>query len=238
VFTLLASCRSSDPFKKEIQNSTLDTANRFLDQVLHPRSKKDLLKSYTLLSRASRNVLPEREFLEALEKNINRTSRGKLSPWEKFELSDGSALVYILNKYNYNNLLMKYREFSIYKVQLIPDENGFSIDLSRELSFSGMKVVASGIVKELGEKGVAELRQKIRRDADDHQFQVDLKSRGTQEDRMVEKCLNEGEAYYDAEEYRKSLVQFQKALGIDPENQKAQTYIERCKKALQFGLNG
>jgi len=156
--------------------------------------------------------------------------------WEKKELSDGSSLVYLLQKHNFSILKMKLTEYAVLRVHLIRESNNWVVDFGNE-SKQSLDIIASGDLETLTDEKIVELKNMLNTDVADFQFKIDITNSVSNEVDLTEKCIQEGEVLYDKEEYRKALMQFQKALSIDPENPKAKTYISSCKKALSFAKN-
>ena len=51
---------------------------------------------------------------------------------------------------------------------------------------------------------------------------------------LFKACYDLGKKLYDNGDYRKSILQFQKALSLQPDNKEIQNYIEKCEKAIQI----
>ncbi len=54
------------------------------------------------------------------------------------------------------------------------------------------------------------------------------------EEKLYKSCFNKGKALYDAGEYRKAIVQFQKALNFNKNDEQAKIYIKKCERAIQI----
>ncbi|MCD6459723.1 tetratricopeptide repeat protein [bacterium] len=51
---------------------------------------------------------------------------------------------------------------------------------------------------------------------------------------LFKACYDLGKKLYDNAEYRKAILQFQKALNLQPDNKDIQNYIDKCEKAIQI----
>ena len=51
---------------------------------------------------------------------------------------------------------------------------------------------------------------------------------------LFKACYDLGKKLYDNGEYRKSILQFQKALNLQPDNLEIKNYIDKCEKAIQI----
>jgi len=233
----LSSCKSTDPFKQEIKKSTMNLAVDFAENFENPSSKKAVKKAYEQLSSKSKaNILID-EFLSTVLSRYSNEQiykrKMKIILWEKKELSDNSTLVYILKKDKFNVLKMALTEYAVLRVHLIKEDNNWVVDFGNN-SKQHLDIIASGDLETLTEEKIIELKSMLTTDVADFQFKIDINNTISNEVDLTKKCIQEGEILYDKEEYRKSLMQFQKALSINPENSKAKTYIKRCKKALSF----
>ncbi len=235
-----SSCKSTDPFKQEIQKSTINLAVEFAENFVNPSSKKMIKKAYEQLSEISKDNILIDTFLSTIVSRYPSEQiykrKMEIMLWEKFDLSDGSSLVYLLQKDNFSILKMKLTEYAVLRVHLIRENNNWVIDFGNE-SKQYLDIIASGDLETLTDEKIVELKNMLNTDVADFQFEIDITNSVSNEVDLTEKCIQEGEVLYDKEEYRKSLMQFQKALSIDPENTKAKTYISRCKKALSFVKN-
>lgn len=54
------------------------------------------------------------------------------------------------------------------------------------------------------------------------------------EEKLYESCFDKGKVLYDAGEYRKAIVQFQKALNFNTNDEQAKNYIKKCERAIQI----
>ena len=54
------------------------------------------------------------------------------------------------------------------------------------------------------------------------------------EAKLYESCFDKGKVLYDAGEYRKAIVQFQKALNFNKSDEHAKNYINKCERAIQI----
>jgi tetratricopeptide (TPR) repeat protein len=237
---LMPSCRSTDPFVEEAQNSTLNLAERFLEDYENPGTKRTIQENYKRFSEKTREALSLSDFYSHV---MSRYARGEIvprkveiTPWEKFEISDGTVLVYLLKKYKFKPFRRHYGAYDIIRLHLVKENGQWAVHLDEELPFDGFTPVESGDYSLLNEEKVASLHDAVRDNARRFQFDLDMASRPSREESMADLCVRQGERLYDREEYRKALMQFQKALSIDPANEKAQTYVDRCKRAINLGL--
>ncbi len=54
------------------------------------------------------------------------------------------------------------------------------------------------------------------------------------EDQLFDNFFESGKKAYDAGDYRKAIIQFQKAVSIKPDDVSAKLFIEKCEKAIQI----
>ncbi|EKD27309.1 MAG: hypothetical protein ACD_79C00764G0004 [uncultured bacterium] len=237
---LVFSCKSTDPFKYDAQNSALNFAQIFLNDFENPSSLKVALGSYEKLSESSKQKVSLPDYkklvLTRYPNSIIYAEKMDISTWEKVELSDESVLVYMLKKYNFKTLRRRFDSYSIIRLHLIKENEKWVIDVGSDEAFSGFYTPESGAYGDLDESKMASLRESIKKDAEVYQFNIDRSNMESQTNVLAETCIAEGEKLYDEESYRKALMQFQKALSISPENEKAKIYINRCKKAINLGL--
>ena len=234
----LVGCRSTDPFQKEVQNSSLNLALQFAQDFRDFENEDALRKAHDRLDSESRDLIPFSSFSQAALAANSQEDRNKveIQTWEKISLKDGDALIYLLEKYDFKKLRLKYMKYAILRIRVTKEDGVYKVKFDSSSEFSGIDQLFEGNYQEMDELGISRLRRQIKENAEDYQFQESLKNKKTPQVEMVEKCLQLGEELYDQEEYRKALMQFQKALSIDPENEKARTYRTRCKKAISLGL--
>lgn len=240
LFFSLTSCNSTDLFVKESQNSSLNVAMQFVEKYANPRHKKGVHKAYDFFSVRVQDHLSYHDFYNVvIEKFYQKQIIPKkidVSIWEKVELSDGSCLVYILTKSKFNIFTASYGFYAIFRLKIIKEHQKWVVDIDKPGSFNGILPIKSGKYSKLTNDNIFELRQMVKEDAEKFEFRLSILNLEKKEITLSKKCISEGERLYDLEEYRKALMQFQKALSIDPENKKASVYINRCKKAISLGL--
>lgn len=235
---MIAGCRSSDPFQKEVQNSSINLVLQFAQDFRDFKNERSIRKAYDRLDSTSKDLVGFHSFFEASKAANSDENRFKvdIQTWEKISLKSGDALIYLLEKYEYKKLRLKFSKYAVLRIRVTKEDGVYKVRLDEEQTFEGIDEVFEGNYQEMDELGISRLRRQIKENAEEYQFQESLKNQKSPQEEMVEKCLIVGEELYDKEEYRKALMQFQKALSIDPENEKAMTYRNRCKKAISLGL--
>lgn len=237
---ILSSCASKDPFKKGIQASSISLAYNFVKNFENPDKETSIKQAYDSFSDKMQEVISYPVFYKTLQDNLPdqkmKRRRMEFLPWEKYDLSDGTVLVYLVKKYDYRRLRQRFALYDIIRLRLGQDKAGWVVTLEDPNSFKGLERIESGEIAKLNEDALIELRNKIREDAEKFQFSLDLLNQKTQEQSLTVKCVESGELLYDQEKYREALMQFQKALSIDPENHKAKVYKSRCQKAITLGM--
>jgi hypothetical protein len=241
IFTfLLSSCVSKDPFKKEVQTSTLNVATHFLENFENPKNEKGIHSAYGDLDEKTQEHLSYTQFRETILSTFptGRVSRRTLeiTPWEKYELEDGNALVYLLKKSDYSRIKFIFEKFSIIRLHLVQKESGFFVTFENPENLPNLPIVQEGFCADLNDTQIEILREKVTEDLEKFKFTMEQSRSLNREALLVKNCIAEGEKLYDKENYRAALMQFQKALSIDPENDKAATYVGRCQKAILLNL--
>lgn len=240
IILLFSSCKNTDPFKKQSELSSINQAYDFLSEYENPKSKKGIKRCYNRILSESQNEMSYDKFEEWI---LQRFPQGhiyriktEIDLWEKYELKDGSVIVYLLKKSKFNAFFRRFNEYEIIRILLEKENDIWKVKIENASNFNGINPIAKGDYQSLNEEEITFLKNTIKSDVENYQFKLEVKNIQTSEEILAEKCIEEGEKLYDMEEYRKALMQFQKALSISPLNQKASVYIERCKKAISLKL--
>lgn len=237
---ILSSCASKDPFKKGIQTSSISLAFNFVKNFENPDREISIKQAYEFFSDKMQESISYPAFHKALIENLPdqkmKKRRMEILPWEKYDLSDGTVLVYLVKKYDYRRLRQRFARFDLLRLRLGRENLNWVVLMNEPEAFKGLDRIESGEMKGVDEDRLAELKNKVKEDADKFQFSLDLLNQKTQEESLTGKCIESGELLYDQEKYREALMQFQKALSIDPENEKAKVYKSRCQKAIMMGM--
>ena len=237
---ILSSCSSNDPFKKGITTSSISLAYTFVKQFENPDTERAIKNAYEFFSDKMQESISYSVFHKTLMDNLPdqkmKKRRIEILPWEKYDLSDGTVLVYLVKKYDYRRLRQNFARFDIIRLRLEREKADWAVLINEAENFKGLDRIESGKISELTEENLIELKNKVKEDADNFQFNLDLANQKSQEQILAEKCIESGEILYDQEKYREALMQFQKALSIDPANEKAKVYISRCQKAITLGM--
>lgn len=237
---ILSSCSSTDPFKNGIQTSSISLAFTFVKNFENPDKELSIKQAYEFFSDKMQESISYPVFYKALLDNLPdqkmKKRRMQILPWEKYDLSDGTVLVYLVKKYDYRRLRQKFARFDIIRLRLGREKANWVVLMNEPEAFKGLDRIESGEIANLNEDSLIELKNKVKEDADKFQFNLDLSNQKTQEQSLTGKCIESGELLYDQEKYRQALMQFQKALSIDPANEKAKVYKSRCQKAIMMGM--
>lgn len=236
----LSSCKSISPINREAQNSSLNLAMLFVEGVENPENETNMKTLYDMFSFKTKNYLSYADFTTPLiklsQKNQLIKRKYEFSNWEKYELKDGGALVYILKKSQLSTFSKKKPFYAIYRLHLVKEHEKWAVDIENPEKFDGFDIVEKGDVDILSDSKMEDLRNRIKADSEKYQFVCDTRNQDDQQIILAKKCVDDGERLYDQEKYREALMQFQKSLSIDPKNEKAKTYIARCQKAISIGM--
>ncbi|MBN2145272.1 MAG: hypothetical protein JW774_11675 [Candidatus Aureabacteria bacterium] len=227
------------PVQAEVVSS-LDFAVNFLDKYESPGSQEGIMDCYTSLSSDTRRILSYDAFSKVVRSRFSGTrlvKKTEIQPLEKFDLKQGGSIIYLITKFRYNPLLFKYTRFEVIRIYLVREQDEWRVCLSLDSPrhFKGFKSIAFGKAEVFDQKK-DRIMETVRLDAEECRFELDLANSQSDEELLAEQCILEGEKLYDKEEYRKAMMQFQKALSLSPQNSKAEVYIQRCKKAITMKL--
>ncbi len=241
LFLMFSSCKSRDPFQREAQTSTLRMASHFMENFENPKNEKGMRNAYRDINEKTKEHLSYAQFRKAIISTFPTGRAGarnvEITPWEKYDLEDGNALVYLLKKSDYSRIKFLFEKFSIIRLHLAKTDTGFSILFEKPEDLPILPIVEEGFCADLNNEKIEALREKIKEDLEKFKFNIELNHSVRHEDTLTKTCIEEGEKLYDKEDYRAALMQFQKALSIDPENEKAKTYMGRCQKAIRLSLS-
>lgn len=242
IVIFLIGCKSTDPFTTSNQSSSLLLAQDFFVHWESPVNEDSLKQAYEKLALKTKIEL---SFGEFLQRALRRYPKGQIEKtvievevFDKYELQNGEVLVYFLERYDPKMITGVFQKYAIKRIHLLPASDGsFAVYIKNPDEFVSLPVIAEGEISALNSKRVGQIHDAVSLDSRQFDFQREMELKPSAEDDLVDRCIRDGEELYDQEEYRKALIQFQKALGIDPDNEKAKTYVNRCKKALSLGLS-